>query len=67
MVKRSIIRLLSAWILACALLSALSARAGEPDSTDPTKNLVGVTGAQLPLAQQIRLGAGVVITTLPPP
>jgi hypothetical protein len=72
MVKRSIIRLLSAWILATALLSAVAVRAGEPDQpvgsapVTTTAKVEALPPAQLPLALQIRLVLGVVLRTLLP-
>jgi hypothetical protein len=70
MVKRSSIRLLRAWILATALLTAVTVRAGEPDvsqspvPTTTTSKDVALPPAQLPLAMQIRLVVGVVLSTL---
>jgi hypothetical protein len=74
MVKRPSIRLLSTWILAAALLTAVAARAGEPDATPTTvpisttsKDVSLPPAAQLPLAMQIRMCLGAVLRILPLP
>src|SRR5262249_22604678 len=72
MVKRSGIRLLSTWILAAALLSAVGARAGEPEATPnapvpatpPSVIAEQPPSTQLPWALMLRAVVGVALDSL---